>query len=363
LVSNSVLNIVEPGDYYDHGVSMNPDYVRSGENAEFNPRVVDRVKKAFPSYVDEIDQLFATRTHQIANLTFSTIGTLRGLDAPSLVAHEFTHAMRQVADTFAPLGDNIDNVEQLVDNYEEFVTKVDTSFYDFSSEGMKLKEQNLLKVGEEALDISTYSRRIENELFNLLSGHAAEEARANTGANLLTRMAFGKESITHVDDVYDALGGFQGYANTDHHIETLLRKHPVFGDRMVAEGDRGLVLRKPIEEFPEILEKFGKTKKEISLRVDMRLNAEYLGQLGELGGGYSTGTKGIESALDRNVEGVFNRAYSIDQDFEKAYGYIMEYGDMLTSVSQEARNVSTVSISTMPEFGQSVRTKDITRCK
>lgn len=175
---------------------------------------------------------------------------------------------------------------------------------------------------------------------------AAEEARANTGANLISRLAYGKEFVTDIDDAYDTVGGFRHYLDTEHYVNSFLEKHPLFANRSI----------------PEKLEEFTRTKKEISLRVDMRVNAEYLGQLGELGGGYSTGKKGIKSVVSRNLQEIFDRAYAIDGDLEKAFGYITEYGDILSQVSEESKNVS-MSISTLPEIGKAVRTKNIARCK
>jgi hypothetical protein len=364
MVAASVLNVVEPGQYYDSGISIPSSLFRSAENGGYNPEYVDRVKKAFPNYVDEVDQLFTKRAHQLDNITFSTLGKLGDLDTATLATHEFTHAMRQVAEQFSQVGENIFGAEEAIQNFHSFREQVRGQLYDTSAEVIELKQKKLLKVGEEALDISTYSKRLENELFNALVSNAAEEARANTGANLLTRMAFGKEASTQLDDMYVALGGFRGYLDTNYYAETLLKEHPFFSAQEVEVGDRGLRVMKPMEEFPELLEQFGKTKKEISLRVDMRLNAEYLGQLGELGGGYSGfGEKNIHQVMMKNAQDVFDRAYAIDGDLEKAYGYIAEYGDMIDKVSQEARGVSTISISTMPEIGELVRTKNSTRCK
>lgn len=124
---------------------------------------------------------------------------------------------------------------------------------------------------------------------------------------------------------------------------------------------------KPMEEFPEKLALFGKTKKELTLKVDIRLNAEYLGQLAELGGGYSTGPKNIGDAILRNAQEIFDRAYEIDNDAEKAYRYVTEYGDLLARVSSESKGVG-MTLSTMPDFtnrsiplDQLVRRKNTTR--
>lgn len=319
---------------------------------------MDRAKKSFPNYHKEVDELFAGRPAETIN--FSTVGKLRGLDTSTLATHELTHSIFSVADNWSG-SDLIHNPLKAVDELAGFIDQVDAFGRERTEEAAQLRNQKLIKFGDEALDISTYSKRVEDILFNTLASNAAEEARANTGANLLTRLAYGKHVATDIDDIYNTIGGFHNYLNTEDYTDVLLRKHSFFGQQEVEFGDRGGKMVKPMEDFPELLEKFGKTKKEISLRVDMRLNAEYLGQLGEFGGGYSAGPKGIQSVLKTNMQQIFDRAYGIDGDFEKALGYVTEYGEHLSRVSQESKNVS-MSISTLPELGKVVRTKNITRC-
>ena len=282
------------------------------------------------------------------------------MNTTTLSTHELTHSIFSAAQK-SNQGPAIFDPYKAIDELEDFQDQVNAFFYDRNTESTQLKNQKLLKVGDEALDISTYSRRIEDKLFNVLSPMAAEEARANTGANLLTRLSFGKYASTDLDDTYARIGGFSNYLDAETYADSLLRKHSLFGQQEVEFGDRGLKMLKPMEDFPELLEQFGKTKKEISLRVDMRVNAEYFGQLGELGGGYSAGPKGMESVLKTNIQEIFDRAYAIDGDLEKAFGYLTEYGEHLSRVSQESKNVS-MSISTLPELGKVVRTKNITRC-
>ena len=282
------------------------------------------------------------------------------MDTTTLSTHELTHSIFSAAEK-SNQGPAIFDPDKAIDELEDFQDQVNAFFYDRNTESTQLKNQKLLKVGDEALDISTYSRRIEDKLFNVLSPLAAEEARANTGANLLTRLSFGKYASTDIDDTYGRIGGFSHYLDAETYADSLLRKHSLFGQQEVEIGDRGLKMLKPMEDFPELLEQFGKSKKEISLRVDMRVNAEYFGQLGELGGGYSAGPKGIQSVLKTNLQEIFDRAYAIDGDLEKAFGYLTEYGEHLSRVSQESKNVS-MSISTLPELGKVVRTKNITRC-
>ncbi len=282
------------------------------------------------------------------------------MDTTTLSTHELTHSIFSAAEN-SNQGPAIFDPDKAIDELQDFQDQVNAFFYDRNTESTQLKNQKLLKVGDEALDISTYSRRIEDKLFNVLSPLAAEEARANTGANLLTRLSFGKYASTDLDDAYGKIGGFSHYLDAETYADSLLRKHSLFGQQEVEFGDRGLKMLKPMEDFPELLEQFGKTKKEISLRVDMRVNAEYFGQLGELGGGYSAGPKGMESVLKTNLQEIFDRAYAIDGDLEKAFGYLTEYGEHLSRVSQESKNVS-MSISTLPELGKVVRTKNITRC-
>lgn len=267
-----------------------------------------------------------------------------------------------LADDLSGNADLIFDPDKPIDALSDFIGKIDTFVRDRSDESMELRRNGLIKIGDETLDISTYSKRIENHLFDVLSVTAAEEARANTGANLLGRLAYGKEFATDIDDTYNVLGGFSDYLDVNVYSESLLRKHPVFGSQEVEVGDRGAKILKPMENFPELLEQFEKTKQEISLRVDMRVNAEYLGQLGELGGGYSSGPQGINTVMKTNAQQIFDRAYAIDGDLEKGYAYLTEYGDLLSQVSRESRNVG-MTISTLPEMGKVVRTKNATRCK
>jgi len=320
---------------------------------------VDRVKKSFPNYHKEVDEIFTNRP-SLETINFSTVGQVRNLNTVHVATHELTHSIFSVADNWSG-NDPIYNPLKAVDELQGFIDEVDAFYYDYNTESMQLKKQKLLKVGDEALDISTYSKRIEDKLFNILSPMAAEEARANTGSNMLRRLTYGKHVVTNIDDTYNVIGGFGGYLDTENYADKLLRKHPLFSQQEVEVGDRGLKVLHPIEDFPELLDKLGRTKKEITLRVNMRVNAEYLGQLGELGGGYSAGPKGIESVLTKNMQDIFDAAYAIDGDLEKAYGYVTEYGEHLSRVSQESKNVS-MSISTLPELGKTVRTKNTARC-
>ena len=288
------------------------------------------------------------------------MGKLKNLNTVDIATHELTHSIFSAAEK-SNQGPAIFDPDKAIDELEDFQDQVNAFFYDRSTETEALKNQKLLKVGDEALDISTYSRRIEDKLFNVLSPLASEEARANTGANLLTRLSFGKYATTDIDDAYNTIGGFSHYLDAETYADSLLRKHSLFGQQEVEFGDRGAKMLKPMEDFPELLEQFGEIKKEISLRVDMRVNAEYLGQLGELGGGYSSGPKGIEFVIKKNIQEIFHRAYAIDGDLEKAFGYVNEYGEHLSRVSQESKSVS-MSVSTLPELGRVVRTKNITRC-
>lgn len=282
---------------------------RDGSGNE-RTEIIDRVKKSFPNYHREVDELFARRSDQLDQVSFSTIGKLRGLDTVTLTGHEFTHSIFGVADQFSNV-DLIHDPNKAVDRLGDFIGKVDTGFRDRSEEAHLLRKQKLLKVGEETLDISTYSKRIEDSLFDVLSYMAGEEARANTGANLLGRLAYGKDLVTDINDTYNVIGGFKGYMDVEDYTDNLLRMHPAFGSQEVEVGDRGARVLKPMEDFPELLEQFDKTKKEISLRVDMRVNAEYLGQLGEFGGGYSKGPKGIQAVMAKNAQDIFDRAYNI----------------------------------------------------
>lgn len=288
------------------------------------------------------------------------MGKLGGLDTRQVTTHEFTHSMFSMADKWSG-NPTIHNPLKAVDELQDFVDKINDFFIDQSPEALALKKQNFLKIGNENLNIATYSKRIEDKLFGPLSQMAAEEARANTGANLLGRLAYGDKYNTPMEDVYRSVGGFSHYLKTESYAEKLLRKHPLFGHQEVEVGDRGLRVTKPIEDFPELLEQLGKTKKEISLRVDMRVNAEYLGQLGEFGPSYSKGPQGIQSVIERNARDIFDRAYAIHGDHEKALEYLGEYGDLLGQVSQDSRKVG-MSISTIPELGKLVRRKNITRC-
>ena len=352
------INFVEPSEDYSHGISMDLDYKNQRQG------LIDRVKKSFPNYQKEVDELFTKRS-ALDRISFTTVGKLKGLDTVSVANHELTHSIVSAAERSSQ-GLIIFDPDKPIDELEDFQNQVNSFFYDRSTETEALKKQKLLKVGDEALDISTYSRRIEDKLFNILSPLAAEEARANTGSNLLTRLSFGKYATTQLDDAYSTIGGFSHYLDAETYADSLLRKHPLFGQQEVEFGDRGAKMLKPMEDFPELLEQFGEIKKEISLRVDMRASAEYFGQLGELGGGFSTGsttgpTKGIQSVLGRNFQEIFDRAYAIDGDLEKAFGYLTEYGENLSRVSQESKGVG-ISVSTLPELGRVVRTKNITRC-
>lgn len=59
---------------------------------------------------------------------------------------------------------------------------------------------------------------------------------------------------------------------------------------------------------------------------------------------------------------LIERIIFMDGDYEKALTYITEYGDLLSQVSEQSKNVS-MTISTLPEMGKVVRTKNATRCK
>jgi len=187
---------------------------------------VDRVKKSFPNYHREVDELFKNRPF-LETINFSTVGKLRGLNTKTLAAHELTHSIFSVADNWSGNSPILDPLKA-IDELEDFQNQVNAFYYDRGTESTQLRNQKLIKVGDEALDISTYSRRIEDKLFNVLSPMAAEEARANTGANLLTRLAFGNYATTDINDTYNTIGGFKHYLDAESYADSLLRKHSFF---------------------------------------------------------------------------------------------------------------------------------------
>jgi hypothetical protein len=264
--------------------------------------------------------------------------------AESILSHEYTHGLMQLSDYFRE-GDVFPRTyaNNMSKNINEFQTIAQASI----SNSENKVGGKLFHIGEEALDISTYSRRIEENLYRDLTTIVAEEARAETGANLINRLAYGQHYNSRADDsIYHRIGGFESYVNSKVESEVSLRLHPYFQGENVPFGERGGVLFKSLEDIPEKLAELGRVRDDIALRVDMKLNASFMGQLGEFGESYSRSSGGMAKQIMGNMEEIYDRAFAIHNSHEKAREYTLEYANHMFDTSQASRGVG-MEISTI----------------
>lgn len=85
---------------------------------------------------------------------------------------------------------------------------------------------------------------------------------------------------------------------------------------------------------------------DIALRVEMRTSAEFLGTLGEYGASYSASGGGLFGAINSNISEVYERAFGLHKNHEKAAAYTREFAGMLHEVANRNKD-SGIGISTL----------------
>jgi hypothetical protein len=111
-------------------------------------------------------------------------------------AHEYTHALSQTSMHFA-------GIDELFYK-NEMAERASDQFINFDArkgvDSVGPNGEKLLKVGDEAYNISRYSKHIEHLISAEYLMLATEEAVAETGSNLITRLAYGDSHLVSMAD-------------------------------------------------------------------------------------------------------------------------------------------------------------------
>jgi hypothetical protein len=179
------------------------------------------------------------------------------------LTHEFTHGLTTAA--------GIDDVKaaQSQMDYLKAAILNDLDNVIAQKESGELASLGGVKVGSRVQNLTEYSSYLQSRMNPILMQIAREEARADTGASLISHMT----DLTIEPELsgYAAVkqGVYEGYiqgTDTETMLQSLLKSHPEYPSLQPLEQD-------------ELIRNF-------TLDVKMKSNAEYLTSLGEVNGNY-----------------------------------------------------------------------------
>lgn len=214
------------------------------------------LSKGLPSVIPDEQSLFPFKT-----ITLSAIqNPEQGIQT---INHEFTHGLTTAAGI-----DDVKAAQGQID-YLRSALLHDLDNVIAQKESGELASSGGIKVGSRVQNLTEYSSYLEARVNPILMQMAREEARADTGASLIsniTNSSFRTELSGYASVEQGVYEGYIKGTDIESMMDALIQSHPEY-DKL-----------SPLEQFEH--------GKNFTLNVKMKSNAEYLTSLGQTSGSY-----------------------------------------------------------------------------